>query len=146
MKIQRIIQPKPNTCWATSLAMLTGIDVDLFPLEQRLAIRYEPHRSFIKRAVEYRLSYRSVEPWAHLMDTLGYKLTVHASRPSMPHAEGFLLYNGGWRGHIIVVDENGTIIDSSGGSFIHGLKSEVLQDFCNLDFPKERFFTVEERA
>lgn len=137
MTLERVIQPVDDTCWASTIAMITGIDVDLFPLLPALA----PGGSQKTR------QHLGLLPWMRLFDSLGYDVNVRHQRPDIPHIQCYFIH---WNtlcvsGHVIAVDDDGTIFDSDPDSLIHGQHVSVLDEYCNITFPHNPFITITER-
>jgi hypothetical protein len=150
----RVKPPAKDTCWITTLAMLTDIDVDLFPIARGIPPKMESN--ITANGHTKRWAVDTLRPWFSLMETLGYELHISNNPPAkrQRYAIGFLETLGTWvyGAHIVAVSSRGRIYDCMRPSTLHGksvdrlLMGDTLYGNFRAEFPDKPYVYLTERT
>ena len=148
--MERLQQPTDTSCWATCVAMLTGIDIDLLPLDGDLAPSFALQQGIIDILLRRDAKWGLVldddyYKWVDLLWDNGYKVERHKTFPQKPCIVPVVIYAPDEIvGHVVVADEQGYLLDPSYSAVLSDLKyDKVDATFCNVRLTPSIFITIE---
>lgn len=145
--MERVAQPTDTSCWDACVSMLTGIDIEMFPLNHHITPQITTYRKYL--LFGERLPVIDTggwwKRWVELLLVNGFDMRYHDAPPQgRPYMMALLVIgdNGKADGHAIVVDEDGIIFDPAPHDIINGKGIDILEKFCNVLVPKHGYITI----